>query len=381
MRRLTFTGSLLAWIAVTAAIFLYETCMFSTVSSTFLSASTVSSRFLTRVHGAAASRRGAPPASPQFRTCWIPLTTGASCMALASVLARRSRVIARISAKERMEKPDFNPRPPENIWRCIDGGILGDHDVCEMADAQAVADLACRRVADALSEAIKWRGSASLALPGGSVMSMMGGLVDAVHGGKFASVDWSKVHIVYVNHKCVPIDDESANHHKALNVFGNKLALRPEQFVVPDGSSSGRAEAAAYQAKLLSLSSDILPKDADGIPQFDVLLLGVGADGHIGSLYPERGEITRTDNYVLHVEQEGKPPSITLSLPVINHAKEVIVVAIGENKAKALRTALMEDAGDSGRSCPAQAVHPKEVSTWILDQHAASQLGPGGTEV
>lgn len=302
-------------------------------------------------------------------------------MALASVLARRSRVIARIKAKERMQKPDFDPKPPENIWRCIDGGILGDHDVCEMADAEAVADLACRRVADALSEAIKWRGSASLALPGGSVMSMMGGLVDAVHGGKFASVDWSKVHIAYVNHKCVPIDDESANHYKALNVFANKLALGPEQFVVPDGSSDGRAEAASYQKKLLSLSSDILPKDADGIPQFDVLLLGVGADGHIGSLYPEKGEITRTDCYVLHVEQEGKPPSITLSLPVINHAKEVIVVAIGEKKAKALRTALMEDAGDSGKSCPAQAVHPKEVSTWILDRPAASQLGPGGMEV
>lgn len=309
----------------------------------------------------------------------------ASCVVSATVLAVRSRMIARttmrIKAKERMEKLDFDPKPPENIWRCVDGGILGDHDVCEMADAKAVADLACRRVADALSEAIKWRGSASLALPGGSVMSMMGGLVDAVHGGKFASVDWSKVHIAYVNHKCVPIDDESANHCKALHIFANKLAICPEQFVVPDGSSDGRAEATAYQTKLQALSSDILPKDADGIPQFDVLLLGVGADGHIGSLYPERGEVTRTDSYVLHVEQEGKPPSITLSIPVINHAKEVIVVATGEEKAKVMRTALMEDARDSGKSCPAQAVHPKEVSTWILDQPAASQLRPGGVEI
>lgn len=280
-----------------------------------------------------------------------------------------------------MEKPDFDPKPPENVWRIIDGGILGDHDVCEMEDAKAAADLACRRVADALSEAIKWRGSASLALPGGSVMAMMGGLAEAVHGGKFASVDWSKVHVAYVNHKCVPLDDHRSNHHKAMQMFGDKLAMNSDQFVVPNGSSIGLAEAVAYQEKLLSLDSDILPKGTDGVPQFDVLLLGVGADGHIGSLYPGRSEIMRTDSYVLHVEQDGKPASITLSLPVINHAKEVIVVAVGENKAEALRTALQENAGDTGKSCPAQAVHPREVSTWILDTPAASLLGAPGTDI
>lgn len=77
---------------------------------------------------------------------------------------------------------------------------------------------------------------------------------------------------------------------------------------------------------------------------------------------------------MLHVEQEGKPPSITLSLPVMNAAKEVVVVAMGAEKAEALKVALKEDAGDSGKSCPAQAVHPKEVSTWILDINAAALL-------
>lgn len=305
----------------------------------------------------------------------------AACTAAAAALVKRSRVTARIKAKERMEKPDFDPKPPENVWRMIDGGILGDHDVCEMEDAKAAADLACRRVADALREAIKWRGSASLALPGGSVMAMMGGLVEAVHGGNFAAVDWSKVYIAYVNHKCVALDDDRSNHHKALQMFGTKLGMNSDQFIVPSGSSDGVAEAVAYQQKLLSLDSAILPKGPDGVPQFDALLLGVGADGHIGSLYPGRSEITRSDSYVLHVEQDGKPASITLSLPVINHAKEVIVVAVGENKAKALKTALQENAGDAGKTCPAQAVHPKEVSTWILDVPAASQLGATGTDI
>jgi 6-phosphogluconolactonase len=213
-----------------------------------------------------------------------------------------------------------------------------------------------------------------MAVPGGSALAMMAGLEEAVHGGKLVAVEWSKVHLAYVNHKCVPLDDERSNHRKALEIFANKVGIPSDHIVTPGGSSDGRTEAAAYQKSILALDSAVLPKDEDGTPVFDVLLLGMGSDGHVGSLYPGRSEITRRDAYVLHVEQEGKPPSITFSLPVMNAAKEVVVLALGAEKAKTLEVALKEDAGDSGKSCPAQAVHPKEVSTWILDADAAELL-------
>jgi len=304
---------------------------------------------------------------------WGCAAIAAAGAAVAAALQRRSRVAARVTALERMNSPDFNPVPPDGL-RQISGGVIGDHDVLEVYGADEVAELACRRVADALAEAIKWRGSASLALPGGSALAMMGGLVDAVHGGKFVAVDWSKVYLVYVNHKCVPLDDERSNHRKALELFANKVGIPSDNIVAPGGSADGPAEATAYQKKLLALDSAVLPKDGDGTPVFDVLVLGVGADGHVGSLYPGRSEVARRDSFVFHVEQEGKPPSITLSLPVMNAAKDVIVVALGAEKAEAMKVALKEDAGDSGKSCPAQAVHPKEESTWILDIAAASML-------
>mmetsp|Transcript_19331 Transcript_19331/g.41075 ORF Transcript_19331/g.41075 Transcript_19331/m.41075 type:complete len:371 (+) Transcript_19331:92-1204(+) len=335
------------------------------------SGSSLCAKFLAR-NAAAPPQCGALP-TPAQSGGWGSAAAAAAGVAVAATLARRSRVTAHVTATERMKKPDFNPTPPEGL-RQISGGIIGDHDVLEMDDSKAVAELACRRVADALAEAIKWRGSASLALPGGSVMAMMGGLVDAVHGGKLVAVDWTKVHLAFVNHKCVALDDESSNHRKALEIFAKKLGIPSENIVAPGGSSDGRAEASSYQSKLLALDSAVLPKDEEGIPVFDVLLLGVGADGHVGSLYPGRLEVTLREGYVLHVEQEGKPPSITLSLPVINAAKDVLVIAMGSEKAKALKTALQEDAGDSGKSCPAQAVHPKEDSTWILDRAAAEML-------
>jgi len=130
----------------------------------------------------------------------------------------------------------------------------------------------------------------------------------------------------------------------------------------------------AYEKKILGLPSEVLPRNEKGTPVFDVLALGMGSDGHLGSLYPNRAEVSRRDACVLHVEQDGKPPSITLSLPVMNAAKEVIVLAVGEKKAEALVKALKEDAGDGGVSFPAQALHPKEDSTWILDEAAAKLL-------
>lgn len=328
--------------------------------------------------GTAQPRSDAPGASlgetlPQSSgACW-PLIVSCATATMATAAARRSRITARVKASDRMKSPDFDPAPP-NGQRQISGGILGDHDVLEVKDCDAVAELACRRIADALAEAIKWRGFASLALPGGSVMAMMGGLTDAIHKGKLVAVEWDKVTLAYVNHKCVPLDDEQSNHRRALEVFANKVGLPTDNIVTPGGSSDGVAEAVAYEKRLLSLPPAVLPRDPEGTPVFDVLVLGMGSDGHVGALYPGRGEITRREGYVLHVEQEGKPPSITVSLPVINAGKEVIVCAIGENKAVAIKTALKENAGDSGRSFPAQAVHPGDGSTWILDEAAAALL-------
>ena len=128
-----------------------------------------------------------------------------------------------------------------------------------------------------------------MAIPGGSILKMLAG-----SGGG----DWTKdTTVVYVNHMCVPMDDsELATHAKATKLFLSEW--KGCNTIVMDGTDQGPAEAASYEAKLKALSADILPVSEDGWPVFDLALIGVGDDGHIGSLYPNREEVLEDDEWV-----------------------------------------------------------------------------------
>lgn len=152
------------------------------------------------------------------------------------------------------------------------------------------------------------------AVPGGSVLKMLGGLKEL---GK--EVDWSKVFLFYVNHKCVPNDDASATHFKALSIFLDACpAVAFSMTEAAVGVTKGHdTDAHLYRNQIES----VLPQH-DGLPIFDYMLLGMGKDGHIGSLYPGRKEVLMTDKHqwVLSVDKKS-PSSISLSLPVMNAAR------------------------------------------------------------
>jgi 6-phosphogluconolactonase len=158
-------------------------------------------------------------------------------------------------------------------------------NVVVLEDASAVGDAVRKIVGDAAKEAIAERGYFALAIPGGSILKMLVG--DDILGDE----DWtSKTTIAYVNHKCVDMDDgDLATHAKARKLFLDKWT--GANTIVLDGTDDGEAEAASYESKMKALSEDELPRDKSGLPVFDLALIGVGDDGHIGSLYPGRGEV------------------------------------------------------------------------------------------
>ena len=138
---------------------------------------------------------------------------------------------------------------------------------------------------------------------------MLGGLKEHKN-----AIDFSKVHMFYVNHKCVPITDESATHFKAKKLFLDAIPSL-HAYPIPElvGITKGHdTDAHEYMTTMKAL----LPQN-NGLPIFDYMLLGMGKDGHIGSLYPERKEvfITQCEPWVLTVDKKT-PPSISLSLPV-----------------------------------------------------------------
>lgn len=237
--------------------------------------------------------------------------------------------------------------------------------VVVLKDADAVGAKIRQIVEDAAAKAIADHGHFYLAIPGGSILKMLVG----------SKGDWTQsTTIAYVNHKCVAMDDEKlATHAKAMHLFMKDWkGCNP---IIMDGTADGSAEAAAYQSKLESLTG--LPKDDNGVPMFDLSLIGVGDDGHVGSLYPNREEVLETKRWVLSVAMKD-PPSISLSLPVMANAKEVVVAACGvsekypQGKSDAMKRAVVNE-DETLQSFP--AVGLRGTAKWVMDEAAASKLG------
>jgi 6-phosphogluconolactonase len=226
-----------------------------------------------------------------------------------------------------------------------------------------------RIVEDVANESITERGHFALAIPGGSVLKVLSALCP--------KSDWpSKTILAFVNHKCVPIDDvSSAIEAQARDKFVNRWNVG--RVISLDGSGDGDMEARGYESKLRSLSEDELPRDDDGFPMFDLALIGVGDDGHIGSLYPNRDEVSIVDGPWVVASYKKEPPGISLSLPVMQRAKHTVISAAGQSvkypngKSGAMRMAI-SDGDVTPYTFPAMAL--REYACWILD-------GPNGSEL
>jgi 6-phosphogluconolactonase len=136
------------------------------------------------------------------------------------------------------------------------------------------------------------KGSFFVAIPGGSAIKLFKYLVPLKN-----KIDWSKVYLFYVNHKYVPENDDSATHFKAKSIFLNDLG--EVKTYVPDSTKPSVTETAlAYSSQLVKT----LPTK-NGLPFFDLVVLGMGKDGHIGSLYPGRKEVLETSLLVVPVDK------------------------------------------------------------------------------
>jgi len=250
-----------------------------------------------------------------------------------------------------------------------------------LPNIEAVGSEIRKIVRDAAAAAIAERGAFSLAIPGGSILKM---LVGTGTGGDGDGDDWTaKTTVAYVNHKCVAMDDaQLATHAKACSLFFGDWS-DDCNIIIMDGTDDGDKEAQAYESKLRSLSTDVLPVQ-DGIPVFDLALIGVGDDGHVGSLYPNREEVllgTDGGSWVLPVAMK-EPPSITLSLPVMQSAKQVVIAAGGvsdkypQGKSAGMKRAIADET-ETIQSFP--AVGLRSCAIWVVDEAAASELGDSYT--
>ncbi|WP_308054123.1 6-phosphogluconolactonase [Cellulomonas wangsupingiae] len=190
------------------------------------------------------------------------------------------------------------------------------------------------------------------------------------------AVDWSGVHLWWGDERFLPDGDADRNETQArealLDALGEALPagnVHPVPALsddVPDGETAARRYAAELRAHA----------GADGLaPRFDVLLLGMGPDGHVASLFPGRSSLFEASALVVAEHDSPKPPSerVSLTFPLVRAAREVWVVAAGAEKAPAVARAL---AGDDVARTPAAAAQGTERTLWLLDVAAAAEL-PG----
>ncbi len=241
------------------------------------------------------------------------------------------------------------------------------------ADADALAADVSARVVATLATAQRERGSASLVLTGGSILEQVFSVLAALPARD--AVDWSRVDVFWGDERFVPADSPDRNDLPARRLLLDHLPLNPAR-VHPMPSSGARwgedvdAAAAAYAAML----SDVARSGQGGtVPHFDVVLMGLGPDGHCCSLFPEHPGVYETERMVIGVRNSPKPPPtrISLTFPSLDEAEEIWFIASGDGKANAVGMAL----GGAGKyQIPSAGPRGRRRTLWLLDRAAATKV-------
>jgi 6-phosphogluconolactonase len=240
-------------------------------------------------------------------------------------------------------------------------------------DKELMAQAAAARLITKIVDAQAARGSASVVLTGGR----NGNALLAALGASLArdAIDWHRLDLWWGDERFLPEGDPERNVTQAREALLDSVPVDPARvhaMPASDGEHGGDADAAAaaYAAELGAAAS---PENHGPVPTFDVLLLGVGPDTHVASLFPELPAVREKDRTVVGVHGAPKPPPtrITLTLPAIRAAREVWLLAAGEDKARATAIAL---SGAGEIQAPAAGAYGRSRTLWLLDAAAAARL-------
>jgi len=244
-------------------------------------------------------------------------------------------------------------------------------DVIVHADPVLLAEAVAARLIVKLIDAQAVRGQVSVVLTGGRVAASVYRAI-AANPARDA-VAWKHVDIWWGDERFLPGGDAERNETQARQALLDALPLDPSRVhpMPPSDGPDGLDPELAAQRYAATLARAAKPGSAE-LPHFDLLLLGVGEDGHVASVFPEHPAAYET-RPVVAVRGSPKPPPIrtTLTLPAINSAGEVWLIAAGMDKAKAVGMAL---AGAGPVLLPAAGVSGVERTVWLLDRAAAHDV-------
>ncbi len=243
--------------------------------------------------------------------------------------------------------------------------IFSDRSELIRAEAERFVALA--------NDAIRTRSRFLVALSGGSTPRP---LYELVATPAYATrIDWSRTHLFWGDERCVPPDHPDSNYRMTREALIDHVPLPPENVHRIRGEDPPEDAAIAYERLLRELFG---PDDAPA-RTFDLVLLGMGRDGHTASIFPGTAAVGETHRWAMavHVETPRDMWRVTVTTVVLNAAADVTFLVAGPNKAPRLREVLQ--AGDrNGRVLPAQLVKPIHGALhWMIDAAAGAELAAG----
>ena len=238
------------------------------------------------------------------------------------------------------------------------------------ASGDLLASAAAARTVTGLADAVAARGRAHLVLTGGGIGTKVMAAIAASPARD--AVDWRLVDFWWGDERFEATGDQERNETSARSALLDHLALDPSRVHVipgPDGPDGDDPDAAAtrYAAELAAAA------DGEGsVPVFDVLMLGIGPEGHVASIFPD-SPAARAGGTVVAVRNSPKPPPtrISLTFGALQAAREAWVLASGAEKAEAVAAAL---SGVSQVELPAAGARGRERTLFLLDEAAAAKL-------
>jgi 6-phosphogluconolactonase len=189
------------------------------------------------------------------------------------------------------------------------------------------------------------------------------------------AVDWGKVEFYWGDERFLPPGDPERNETQARAALLDQVPVDPAK-VFPMGADTGTGPAgaeAAAEAYAEVLRQAARPEDHGPVPMFDVLMLGMGGEGHTASVFPHSPAVYETERTVVAVHGCPKPPPtrVSLTLPAIRRATEVWIMTTGEEKAAAVAMAL---SGAGEVAIPVAGAQGRRRTRWLLDRAAAAKL-------
>jgi 6-phosphogluconolactonase len=234
-------------------------------------------------------------------------------------------------------------------------------------NAEAVSRAAADEFVRCAGEAVAARGRFAVALSGGSTPRR---LYQLLAGPPWRDrVEWDRVEVFWGDERCVPPDHPDSNYRMAREALLSHVPVPAGQVHRLEADRPDHDDATrAYQETLArAFGSAAEP------PRFDLVLLGMGPDGHTASLFPQTAALGQTARWVVaNFVPKFDADRLTLTYPVLNRAREVLFLVCGADKADVLREVL-EGPADP-RRLPSQAVRPEGALLWFVDRAAAARL-------